>query len=503
MKIIIILPTQLFENPIILRTVGKSDIVILYEHPMYFTNYKYHKMKLVMHRATMKMYEDYLDKYDCRIKYLSFDENLLAFVKKNSDKLEQIKIYNPIDHNIFKQFEQLATKLNVVLEILDNESYLCTMNDFKSYLLESKGKNAYIHRSFYAWCRKKFDILIDEGKPIGGKWSFDTENRLSFPEKFKEKLIFGNKKNKYLDDAKKYINTHFKSNHGDENYYLPVDFNETKKHFRKFLKERLNDFGPYEDAVSNKIIFGSHSVMSPMINIGLITPKYIIKETTKYYETHKNIKIQSVEGYIRQLFWREYCVFVYMTKNRELTNGNFFKHKNKLGKEWYTGKTQFELINDIIGKCLKYGWAHHIERLMYLGNFMLISKTDPKCVYKWFMEMFIDAYPWVMEPNIYGMTQFSAGNIMMTRPYFSSSNYINKMSTYKKKPSIYKKIKLGNESYEWYEVWDALYYNFVNDNSKYFSKNYSTANFVSNWKKKTKKEQNDLIKIARIYLKYY
>ena len=192
---------------------------------------------------------------------------------------------------------------------------------------------------------------------------------------------------------------------------------------------------------------------------------------------------------------------IYLFENPKLENSNHFNHKRKLTKDWYEGTTPFTFINDIINKCLNYGYAHHIERLMYLGNTLLLSEIKPKDTYKWFMEMFIDAYPWVMSPNVYGMSQHSSGPIMMKRPYFSSSNYIDKMSTYKKKKNI-NLIKL-DQDYEWFEVLDALYYNFINNNSKEFAKNYSTANAVSFWNKKSAKDKEVLLNIAKKFLNKY
>ncbi len=501
MNLILILTNQLFEKSIIFEDINDNDIVFLYEHPTHFTKYKYHKMKLVMHRATMKFYEDYIKKeYTKNIKYFEFNEDIFKEIKKIKN-LEKIKVYNPIDHQIIKEYLEMKKELQIELILLDNPGNICTLENYNEYINNNKNKNVYLHHSFYIWCRKKFNILMKNNNPLGNKWSFDTENRIPFPKDYNDDIKFKIKNNEYLKEAKEYINKHFKNNQGSDDYYLPIDFKGAKTHLNNFLKNRLENFGPYEDAVSEKIIFGYHSVLSPIINIGLITPNYIINEIQKYYEK-KNIKLQSIEGYIRQLFWREFCILVYLNKNYVLEKENFFNHKNKIDKSWYNGETKIFFINDIIKKALKYGWIHHIERLMYIGNFMLLNEIHPKECYKWFMEMFIDAYPWVMSPNVYGMSQHSAGPIMMKRPYFSSSNYIDKMSTYKKKINKYDKIKIKNENYEWYELWDALYYNFINNNQKYLEKNYSTANITKIWKNKELNEKKMYLEIAKKMFSY-
>ena len=505
MKLIIILCNQLFEESPILEDLDNDDIIILYEHPVYFTDFNYHKMKLVMHRATTKYYYDYLeDNYDNKIIYLEYNDDIYKEIKKHKD-INQIKIYNPIDHKIIREFINLSKNIDVQLELHNNPGFICTIEDYDEYLKTNKNKNPYFHHSFYIWCRRKYNLLMNKDKPIGNKWSFDTENRIPFPKNYKEdkkEIIIKLDKNEYVKEAKKYVEKNFKNNHGSDNYYLPIDFKGAKKHFENFLKKRLDNFGPYEDAVSNDIIFGNHSILSPLINIGLITPNYILEKVDDYFKKLKH-KIQSVEGYVRQLFWREFCVLVYLNKNKELESGNFFNHKKNVDKSWYNGSTSIQLINDLIKKALEYGWLHHIERLMYVGNFMLITNIKPKEAYKWFMELFIDAYPWVMSPNVYGMSQHSAGQIMMKRPYFSSSNYIDKMSTYKKKINIYDKVIIDDIEYEWFEIWDSLYYNFINDNKKYLGDNYSTANIVRIWNNKTLKDKNNLLNLSGKYLSKY
>lgn len=497
MKIAIILPTQLFESSNLLGEFTVDDIIIMYEHPVYFTDYNYHKMKLVMHRATMKYYYDYLNKkYKSLIVYLDFDSDYIKVINKY--KYESINVYNPYDSKISSEFKKNFKNLVVH----SNPGFMCDSDVYKEYLSSEK-TNRYINHSFYIWCRKHFNILMNGDKPVGGKWSFDGDNRLPFPKNYADQYLFTPKKNKYIDEAKKYINSNFKKNHGDTDYYLPMSFDESLDQLKKFLKYKLNNFGPYEDATDKNVIFGPHSVLSPLINIGFLTPKDVITYVESYYKKHKTtVKFQSVEGFVRQLFWREYCAFVYIYKEKEFYK-NTFDHKNKLAPDWYTGNTKFEFINDIIKKCLKYGYAHHIERLMYVGNIMLLTEINPKYVYKWFMEMFIDAYPWVMVPNVYGMSQYAGGSLMTKRPYFCSSNYIHKMSSYKKKAGVYDQIILKGEAYEWYEVLDALFYNFIENNKAMLKKNYSIAGIVSFWNKKTKLEKNQIINIAESYMSKY
>lgn len=479
-NVFIILPNQLFEDISILK---KYHQIYLWEHPKFFTKFKYHKLKLVYHKATMSNYYEYLQSKNLKVTYIKYNEKL------SISKKDDVSIYDPVDFEILNSFKKSYKNLLII----NSPLFLLTQNDIDEY---SKEKNKFIHHHFYKWIRIKKKILVDENdKPIGGKWSFDTENRNSFDKKYKEspQKVFNN--NKKINEAQEYIQKHFPTNPGfvgNIGIYA-IDFKSAKKALQKFIKFNLKDYGKYQDAVRSDVIFGTHSVLSPMINIGLLEPEYIIKQILKAYKKEK-IKLSSIEGYLRQLLsWREYVRMTYILKNDLFIKKNFFLHKKKISKEWYIGKTQIQPIDDIIIKILNYSYAHHIERLMFLGNFMLLCEFHPTEVYKWFISLVsIDAYEWVMVPNIYGMSQFSVGPLMMTRPYFSSSNYIIKMSDYTKKSG-----DMILEKYYWSDIWNALYYNFIYKNQKYLSKNYSTANGVSNWNKKSSKEKKEILEMVK------
>ena len=498
MKTVIVLPNQLFEDN---KLIDKNTTVYIYEHPTYFTLFKYHKLKLILHRSSMKYYEDYLiKKYKCHVTYIDFNkEDTFRKIFNNNIRID---IYDPVDHDAMKELKNLSKGNNIELFVHNTPLFLCTVNDLQSYL-DNNGK--YHQTSFYIWQRKRLNILIDKNqKPVKNKWTFDNENRLPFPENYHQDQQFKINNDKYVKEAQSYVQKHFKNNIGDIDLYLPINYHDVKKHLHTFIKNKLSCFGPYQDAVDKNINFGCHSVLSPLLNIGLITPQYVVDEIIKYYNNHKTI-LNSVEAIIRQIIgWREMVRFVYMFKHKELIKSNHFNHKRKIPKEWFTGeKITMVPINDIIQKVVKYGYAHHIERLMYLSNFMLLNMYKPTDIYNWFMTFFIDSYNWVMEPNVYAMGQYSTGPLMMTRPYFSSSNYIDKMSSYKKKHGVYAKIIVGDGDYEWYEIWNALYYNFINENKKELSQNYATASSVSHWNNKNNSEKKHLLDIARQYLENY
>ena len=474
MNIFIILPTQLFEYD---EYLDKMDKIYIIEDEFYFTSKKFHKQKLILHRASMKYYYDKLRiKYNSKVIYIEFDK-----FDNNNFKNNIIHMYDPIDKPIIEKYKKLSQKI----VIYDTPLFLETREDLEEYRNKNTNKKNYYHDNFYKWQRKRLNILLENReKPIGGKWSFDKENRNSYDKNYKEDKII-TYSNKYIEEAKNYIKLNFNNNFGIVEYiYYPITHEDARIHLKNFIKKRLETFGKYQDGISKKVIFGSHSILSPLLNIGLITPNIIIDEVLYYYNTN-NKSLVSVEAFIRQLIgWRSYVRFIYIYHGSEMKMMNRLNHKKKLPKSWYNEGTKIRIVDDMIDKVKKYGYLHHIERLMIMGNIGLLLKIDPKELYEWFMICFIDSYEWVMIPNVYGMSQYSLINIsMMTRPYISSSNYIKKMSDYKKE--------------DWYDKWDALYWNFVNDNKEILKKIYAIAMQVKLLDKMEPSRLSNYIKIAK------
>ncbi|RZA04607.1 MAG: hypothetical protein EOP11_14720 [Proteobacteria bacterium] len=254
------------------------------------------------------------------------------------------------------------------------------------------------------------------------------------------------------------IEKHFADHPGSTD---PLWFATTRKDarawLRKFLTERFSQFGPYEDALAPGHDFVFHSVLTPYLNAGLLTPDEVVKEALAA-GTKLGVNIESIEGFIRQVIgWREFVRGIYQNYSEHQDKFNFFGHKRKLNQSWYDGTTGIEPLDIVIKKADTYGYAHHIERLMVVGNLMLLCEVHPHEAHRWFMEMFIDSSDWVMGPNVYGMAIFSDGGIFATKPYICGSNYYRKMGGYK--------------AGEWTDGVDGLYWSFIDRHQDFFSKN--------------------------------
>ena len=423
----IILPNQLFPKPV------EEDKKYLVEHSRYFTDFKFHKKKLILHRASMKAYNQEID-----AEYVEYDQDIADIFKKE----DEIRMYDPVDHKVRNQLEALAEKHDTELEFLENPGFMASMDYNEEYFKSHE----YFQLNYYKQMRKKFNVLItEEGKPEGGKWSFDPENRKKMPEDM-EKPEIPQFSSEHVEEAREYIEENFPDNPGKtEDFIWAVTREQALENLDDFLENRLENFGDYQDAIDSDLKFGFHSLLSSSINIGLITPEEVVEKTLEAHEEN-DYPMNSLEGFLRQIIgWREFIRAMYELEP-EMREAKFWNADNELPEEFYTGDTGLPPVDDSIQHALDDAYCHHIERLMVLGNVMLLLEVDPDDVFDWFMEMFIDSYDWVMVPNIYGMSQYSYEN-MMTKPYISSSNYIDKMSHY--------------DGGDWEDDWTGLYWNFI------------------------------------------
>lgn len=468
----VIFPNQLFKD---LSSINKSNKTFLIEDYEFFTAYNFHKQKLVLHRASMKFYENYLKKNGLEVEYIRFDENWIEILKvRGFDKIITYELNNfDIEEKIIKSS----------LKFVFNKSpmFLNSNEEFANLFLSKKH---FSQTSFYIYMRKKHKLLLDKySKPIGGKWTYDKENRQKIPLNAKIPNLPLMGKNKYVKEAKEYIEKYFPDNIGNCNFFsYPITFDEVDFWIDDFIQNRLENFGIYQDAIVENNSYLFHSNLSFALNIGLITPKILIKKII-----NANVPLNSKEGYIRQIIgWREFVKGVYHFIGKTQIESNFWGFKNKLNYKFYKAETGILPIDNVIKKFLKTGYANHIERLMVLGNFFLLCEINPKEVYRWFMEMSIDSYPWVMCANVFGMSQFADGGLIVTKPYIASSNYLKKMGDFKKN--------------DWCKILDSLFWRFVHKNKVFFNKNPRLGILVSNLSRKSPDEIKKQMLIAENFL---
>ena len=475
----IIFPNQLFEKSLLIENLNSTYLV---EEYLFFKQYKFHKQKILFHRDSMKNYNDYLIKKGLKVIYIDSQNNnsdIREFLKNT--KAKQINVYNPEDNWLEKRISSVCSEKNIEIKFYENPLFINKQNELTTFFKPEKKK--LFQTSFYKNQRTRLNILLDNEKnPVGGKWTFDDMNRKKFPKNKQTPILDYSKikSSNYLS-SKKYVEINFENNLGEisENQLYPTDYKSAKIWFKNFLISRFEEFGIYEDAVLTKESIINHSILSPLLNSGLLNPNEVLKTTIDFYKKN-NIPINSAEGFIRQIIgWREFIRGVYFSKGSEERTKNYWGFKRKIPNSFYDGTTGINPVDDTIKKVNKTGYANHIERLMILGNFMVLCEFDPDDVYRWFMELFIDSYDWVMVPNVYGMSQYADGGLMSTKPYISSSNYIIKMSDYKKG--------------EWSEIWDGLFWSFMDKQRVFFSKNPRMRMLISSFDKMNSLKKEKLL----------
>lgn len=480
----LIFPNQLFKNTDYL---DKDQPIFLVEEFLFFRQYKFHKQKIAFHRASMKFYEEYLTRANFKVIYigstslLSDIQDLIIYLE--NEKFEKILITDVCDNWL----ENRIKKTKLALEILGNPLFINSREDLKVYF---ENKKLYHQTDFYKQQRISRNILMEAGKPLGGKWTFDKENRKRYPKNRKAPSIHFSANSQYYEEAKIYVDKNFSVNYGNLTPYqlYPVTFDEAETWFFQFLELRFADFGIYEDSIVEREHFLHHSVLSPLMNIGLLTANNVVTQATDHASKF-DISISSLEGFVRQILgWREFVRGIYLYEGTFQRNKNYWKHRDPLPKSFYTGKTGIKPVDSTILKILETGYAHYIERLMIIANLMNILKLDPDQVYQWFMELFIDSYDWVMVPNVYGMSSYSDGGKMSTKPYISGSNYIKKMSDY--------------PDGDWSEKWDALFWNFVNDNRNFFERNPRLGMMVKTLDKMSDETRSMYLQVAQQTIKH-
>lgn len=455
MSCFLIFPNQLFENIDHLRG---YDHVFLVEESIYYFDEKYKKIrpskiKLSFLRACMKTYCDMLSTHHIKnVSYVDYEHTITYDFLKG---YHNISCYHPNDHDLMRKMKTL----NITLLIHDSPNFLLSIRDlvgFHTEHTEHGARRKIRHSSFYSFARRKLHILEDVE-------STDKENREKLPSGLRIPLTSAVnviRSNKHRDEAASYVERKFPKHIGSTEalHSYAVSSADAYKVFGHFLKAKFANFGRYQDAIQKDEDTLFHSRISAYLNVGLLDVHKIVAMTLRYSIKNKTA-LNNVEGFIRQIIgWREYMRYLYLFHYSEMISSNLPKNSKKLPATWYTAETGLFPVDHEISKAMRTGYAHHIVRLMIFLNSMILHETRPYDIYKWFMQVVsIDAYSWVMIPNIYAMG-FFYGNATY-KPYISSSNYILRMSDYKRDGI-------------WEVRWDELFRRFLSRKPKVYTNMY-------------------------------
>ncbi|MBM4188480.1 MAG: cryptochrome/photolyase family protein [Gemmatimonadetes bacterium] len=478
----LIYPHQLFaDHPALIGTAR----AVMIEEPLLFTQFRFHRQKLILHRAAMKRYARRLESRGVVVDYLEARE--LPETGSIGDALRRLEIgsvryVDPCDDWLGTRLAASLARHRITATVLEDRHFLTDPAVLRDFAADKK---KLFFTEFYIAQRKRLGMLLgDDGRPVGGRWSFDPINRKRLPKGIRVPPVVPPREDASVAEARRYVRARFPEAIGsDAGFGYPTDHLGAEAWLATFVRHRLAAFGDYEDAISpsHDVLF--HSVLTPLLNIGLISPRQVIDAALA---ESKRLPLNSLEGFIRQVVgWREFVRLVYRRRGRAQRTRNFWGFTHAIPAAFYDGTTGVEPVDQVIRKALRTGYCHHIERLMILGNFMLLCEISPDAVYRWFMELFVDSYDWVMVPNVYGMSQFADGGLMTTKPYLSGSSYVLKMSDFAKGP--------------WCAVWDALYWRFIDRHADVLAKNPRMAIMVK-MRHRLGKRLKDHLRVADSFL---
>ena len=438
----------------------------------------YHNYRLAYMFTTMREHADMLRKAGKIVHYFRLqDRNTFPVVMTELAKSYEHIQYLPLNDHWFETqlFSWCSVFKSCTVARADNQSFLTQKAEFRGYLGLRSGR--LLMANFYAWQRKRLGILVDEsGKPEHSKWSFDAENRKKLPKNVALPERKWKYTSKHYSEVVSELQNTLSSHPGQlpETSWLPLTHEQAVEHLDIFVKTSLNDFGPYEDAVSTRDSYLFHSALSPMLNNGLLTPHVVVEKAITTYTSGVITHYPSIEGFVRQIIgWREWVKGMYDTQyTLPLDQYNALNHTKPLPDYFYYPELAPQDVKDntplydTLLTVHKLAWCHHIPRLMILANWMNLQGYNPLECYTWFRSQFVDGAEWVMVPNVLGMGLFADGGIYATKPYISGGNYLKKMTDYP-------------NSNTWEKSWTDLYWEFIEKNKDLFLSNPRMAMIIN------------------------
>ncbi len=402
---------------------------------------KCHKKKLILHFASMRHFRDELQVLGYPVDYYAIDDAdgdkrkaaekgieavLRHFIK--SSGVKRLRWMEPNDYEQLHAYAALGKKLPVPVECVPNSLFINSLDEFKEW---EQAQTDLVMENYYRIIRRKMGILMEGNYPTGGRWNYDIENRVPPMENMNFPPLLEQPPDPYVTEVTPTVEERFGDFYGATNHFLfPVSRKASEAWFQDFVDKRLRLFGMYQDAMVRDNWYMYHSLISPMMNIGLLRPVDTVKKVEESYH-YSSTPINSAEGFIRQVIgWREYVRGIYWSKMPEYRSVNFFNYEAPMPQMFEDGKTRMNCVKAVVEQTYEIGYAHHIQRLMVVGNFCLLAGVNPQQAALWFLEKYIDGYEWVVLPNVLGMILFADGGYLGTKPYAASANYIGKMSNY-------------------------------------------------------------------------
>ncbi|MGQ8363670.1 cryptochrome/photolyase family protein [Glaciecola sp. 1036] len=480
----------------------KKDWVLMAEVKNEASYVKHHKKKIAFVFSAMRHFAEELQESNYQVHYTKYldDDNkgsIFEQVKAFCDahEVDNIFIAHPGEHRLWEDVQCWHDKLNVKVEITPDNRFIADKAFFSEW---AQGRKQLRMEYFYREMRKQQKVLLDEGEPVGGKWNYDEKNRESLPKGHKLPKPDSFKPDDTTQEVIELVTNTFSDHFGNiENFHYAVTRKQALNVLSSFIENRLPAFGKYQDAMAQGEPWMYHSHLSLYINTGLLMPMEVIKAAEQAYHDG-SAPLNSVEGFIRQILgWREYVRGFYWHFMPDYLSKNFFLAQRKLPEFFWTADTKMNCLKQCITETRDNAYAHHIQRLMVLGNFALLAGLSTKEVNEWYLIVYADAYEWVELPNVSGMILFADGGKLASKPYAASGSYINKMSNYCQHCEYSVKEKTGEQACPF----NYLYWHFLIRHKEKLSNNHRMSMIYNTLSKMDEDKVNRMYDDAEDFLK--
>ena len=459
----LILGDQLSQNISSLQDGSKkNDILLLCEVYDEATYVRHHKKKIAFLFSAMRHFAQELQEAGYRVDYvpLTDPDNTGSFYGEaeracRKYRPDRLVVTFPGEYRVLQELERFEAGLGLPVEIRPDTRFFTAPEEFSAW---ANGRKTLQMEYFYREVRRKHSILMDGGKPAGGKWNYDASNRRPFRKETQIPAPFCVKPDAVTREVMQLVGERFTEHFGDlEPFHYAVTRGDAWKAFQRFIAERLPFFGDYQDAMVQGEPWMFHAHIGLYLNCGLLDPRECVQAAEEAFRT-QGLPLNSVEGFIRQIIgWREYVRGIYWLKMPQYARANFLDAGRPLPGFYWTGETPMNCLRQCILETKTNAYAHHIQRLMVLGNFALLTGIDPAEVNEWFLTVYADAYEWVEMPNVTGMALYADGGELASKPYAAGGAYINRMSDYCKACTFEVSRKTGSEACPFnYLYWDFL-----------------------------------------------
>lgn len=423
---------------------------------------KHHKKKIALLFAAMRHFADDLRQVGFDVLYTQLDQpdNTGSFSGEVAKAVKRYKpkkviVTMPGEYRVLQEIKSWSDRFNIEVNIRDDDRFLCDINEFADW---AEDRQQLRMEYFYREMRKKYSVLIEDNRPVGGKWNYDTQNRKPITRDLFSPDTFRIKPDKITHQVLELVAERFADHFGDlQPFHFAVTRKQAVQALHQFIDQRLSLFGDYQDAMTQQDNWLYHSHLSFYLNCGLLLPLECIEAAEQAY-WDKKAPLNAVEGFIRQILgWREFIRGIYWLKMPEYQQHNFFNASRNLPEFYWHADTHMNCLHHCVTTTRREAYAHHIQRLMVLGNFALLAGIDPAQVNEWYLIVYADAFEWVELPNVTGMSLFADGGVFASKPYASSGAYINKMSDYCHDCHYKVSVKHGAEACPFnYLYWDFL-----------------------------------------------